>query len=53
MDFDYLLNGQNFDENKLKLIETLIHTVYNSNNNNDRALATQYLDKYKNLDNSW
>ena len=54
MDFSLLLNNSiDFDENKLKLLETLVETFYKTNNNNDRTIANKYLNDYKQLENSW
>lgn len=53
MDCSVLLNNSEFDENKLKLLETLVETLYKTTNNNDRVFANQILNEYKNLESSW
>ena len=54
MDFSNLLNNNTpFDENKLKMLETLVETLYKTTNNNDRHIANQFLNEFKQMETSW
>lgn len=53
MNFQCLLENTDFDENKIKLLDTLVETFYKTNNNNERALANQILNEFKLKENSW
>ena len=54
VDYNTLLdNNPEFDDNKLKLLESLVEIFYKTTNSNERTVANNYLNQYKHLENSW
>lgn len=53
MNLNILLEDSEFNQEKLLVLEFIIETFYKTNNNNDRAIANQYLNEFKMKENSW
>lgn len=53
MDYSKLLDESEFNQDKLKLLETVVQVFYKTTNNNDRATANQILNSFKQLNNAY